>query len=62
MALDTRIMKMVTDSHLAGDSYDKAHLMASVLDDLADLGLAKATKSELRRIVVRSVNRERLVE
>jgi hypothetical protein len=60
MALDSRIMKLVDDRNMASTSHDAQHLTASVIDDLAELGLAKATKIELRRIVVRAINRERL--
>lgn len=58
MALDPRIMKMVADAKTANNSHDTPDLMASVLDDLVELGLEKATKRDLRRIVIRAVSRD----
>lgn len=62
MALDNRIMKLVDDQRqrMASTLHDTQHLTASVIDDLADLGLAKATKRDLTRIVARAIERERL--
>lgn len=59
MALDSRIMAMVAR---AKGNYDRLDLTTSVLSDLAQLGLAKATKNDLRRIVVRAAERDRDAE
>ncbi|WIY53792.1 hypothetical protein O9Z70_04410 [Devosia sp. YIM 151766] len=62
MALDNRILKMVAETKGANNSPATPGALASVVNDLADLGLAKAAKSDLRRIVVRAINREREAE
>ncbi|WP_108460236.1 hypothetical protein [Devosia naphthalenivorans] len=55
MALDSRLMAMVAK---AKGAYERPDIEPSLLNDLAELGLAKATKKDLQRIVVRAAKRD----
>jgi hypothetical protein len=61
MTLDSRIMKMVNDAKVKIQDRTAHDSVGSLVDDLADLGFAKATKTDLQRIVIRAANRERFI-